>query len=177
MNLMNRIFIIVCSVFLGCAPSMPKQALWEPPASEVEPLSEAQLVREADYQEVVHTINDPSISCDALLEMHLNYTELLLTAAYWYNKRSRQEPISVAQEILENKIAAIAMYGEDKWKETPDPEELYSWLGPRTLRKQVAVLKGILAIGFDVLDLDCGIDAVTLEAITYGDPEAIRQNR
>lgn len=172
---MNHIIIIVSGVLLGCAASVPKQALWEPPASKVDPLSIEQLSSNTSYQEVINVINDRSISCDSLLDLHLNYSKRLLSAAFWYNKRSRQKPVDVAFETLENKVAAIAIYGAEKWKENPDPEELYSWVGPRLLREQVAALKGILEIGFQVLDSDCGIDSISLKAITYGNHKAIRQ--
>ncbi len=172
---MNHILLVVSCVLLGCAAQIPKHPLRETPASEVQPLSVEQLSKESSYEKTVHAfIYDPSISCESLLEIYVKHTELLLRAAYWYNKRSRQEPVRVALEILENKLAAIAMYGEEKWKEDPDPEELYSWLGPRVLREQVAALKGILSIGFHVLGRDCG-DIAPLEAATYGDPEAIQQ--
>ena len=159
---------------LGCAAPMPKHALREPPASEVERWSVEQLIEDTSYREVVHTLNDPSISCESLMDLHMTYTDILFEVTTWYNKRSRQEPSIVALETSSNRAAAFVMYGEE-WKDDPDPKELYSWIGPRRLREIVAALKGVLAIGFHVLGQDCGVDAVLLEAATYGDSEAIQQ--
>lgn len=159
---------------MGCAARIPKPALWEAPASEVKPLTAMQLVASSPtYREIIQQLN--SFSCEKLVDWQMRRMEDLFKVAEWYNMRSKQDPSFVAIQVIKNQLAAKAMYG-DEWKNNPDLEELYSWLGPRHLREQVAAMKGVLVLGFHRLGRDCGEKNANLwEAAVFGDAKALKQ--